>query len=426
MKRLAGVSARGLALAIVLFALLNQPFGQPASRAAEPAGPVQPAVTRTGVPRLIDLGSTECTPCKLMWPALEAMKTEFAGKLAVEFIDVGKRENLPLARQYGIRLIPTQVFLDAQGKDLWRHEGFISRYGILDKFRELGYGFAADALKPAFSRLDAKPDARPKGKTCYFCDGDIDARTAVVVKTDKGNVRLCSPHCYFIMYSCLTGDKAGFEEKVSVTDWVTGELVPFTEAVYLYGLDEKTGRPWIRAFADRTAAEKERASAGGSILGWQVLGEKELATRCGFCDRAVYPEDAALVKIDGVYSWGCCSHCAMGVAARTGKDIEVRQRDRLTGQMIVVRTLGGYVQSIEPATAVAWFGKKRTADGKYVSAGCFHQGFFTTPGNLKKWAELHPSEVGEMISIDQALGDKMKMTASQIAKACKLGECAPK
>ncbi len=425
MTRIAKAGTFALALAAGAF-LIVHPSARSTSRAAEPAGPARPVVARTGVPRLIDLGSTECIPCKLMWPALEAMKTEFAGKLTVDFVDVGKRESLPLARQYGIKLIPTQVFLDADGKELWRHEGYISRYGILDKFGELGYAFAADALKPAFSRLDAKPDERAKDKVCYFCDGDMDARAQVTVKTDKGDVRLCGPHCYFIMYSCLTEDKTDFEKKVSVADWATGKAVAFAEAIYLTGLDEKTGRPWTRAFADRAAAEKERADAGGSIVGWQVLQARELSHRCGFCDRSMHPQDGALVKIDGVHSWGCCSHCAMGVAARTGKDIEVHQPDRLTGQMIVVRTLGGYIQSIEPATAVAWYGKKKTADGKYVSAGCFHQGFFATPENLKKWAELHPTEIGQMITIDQALGDKMKMTLAQIARACKLGECAPK
>lgn len=426
MTKIARISTAVLVLAAVA-ALVGQQFGQSSSRAAEPPGPAQPPVTRTGVPKLIDLGSTECIPCKLMWPTLEGMKKDFAGKLAVEFLDVGKKENLPLAKKYGINLIPTQIFLDADGKELWRHEGYISRYGILDKFRELGYAFAADALKPEFSRLEpAKVDDRPKDKVCQFCDGDIDAKTAVVVKTDKGDVRLCSPHCYFIMFSCLTEDKTGFEKKVSVTDWATGKTVPLTDDAYLRGLDEKTGRPWIRAFADRAAAEKERGEAGGSILAWKVLQAKELADRCGFCDRAVYPEDAALVKIDGVYSWGCCSHCALGTAARTGKDIEVNQPDRLTGEMVVVKTLGGYVQSVEPATAVAWFGKRKAADGKFVSAGCFHQGFFVNLDNLKKWAEQNPTEVGNTITIDQALGDKMKMTPTQIAKACKLGECAPK
>jgi thioredoxin 1 len=402
-------------------------FRDESSVAAEPATQAKPLVERSGVPTLIDLGSTECIPCKLMWPVLEEMKKEFAGKLAVEFVDVGKRENAALAQQHAVKLIPTQVFLDAEGKELWRHEGFISRYGILDKFRELGYAFAAEALKPTFSRLEpATADQRPKDKVCMFCDGDIDAKTQVVVATDKGEVKLCGPHCYFIMYSCLTQDTTGFDAKASVTDWATAKLTPMTTATYLYGLDEKTGRPTIKAFADRAAAEAEQKAAGGSLIGYEVLKQKELAPRCGFCDRAVYPEDAALVKIDGVYSWGCCSHCAMGVAARTGKDIEVHQPDRLTGEMVVVKTLGGYIQSIEPPSAVAWFGKKKLPDGSFVSAGCFHQGFFTSLENLKKWAEQNPTEIGHMITIDQALADKMKLSPAQIAKACKVGECAPR
>lgn len=291
--------------------------------AAEPNAPA------AGVPRLLDLGSSQCIPCKLMWPVLEGMKKELAGSLQVDFVDVGLKDNLPLAKQYDIKLIPTQIFLDASGKELWRHEGYISRYGILDKWRELKYEFAAKSLAPSFQRWEpAKADDRAKAGVCFMCDGDIPATTRVTVKSDKGDVGLCSPHCYFILYSCLTQDKADFEKNVSVTDFATGKSVPATEAVYLYGLDEKTGRHFTKAFADRDSAVKERQVAGGSVVSWQTLLTNELTWRCGFCDRVAYPEDAALVKADGLYTWGCCSHCAMGVAARTGKDLEVHERDR--------------------------------------------------------------------------------------------------
>ena len=114
------------------------------------------------------------------------------------------------------------------------------------------------------------------------------------------------------------------------------------------------------------------------------------------------------------------------MAARTGLDIEVHQPDRLTGEMVVVKTLGGSVASLEPASAVAWFGLQQTPDGKWASAGCFHQGFFANEQNLRKWVEQHPLETGRMITIQQALADKMKLTPQQIRKACKIGECAPK
>jgi hypothetical protein len=157
-----------------------------------------------------------------------------------------------------------------------------------------------------------------------------------------------------------------------------------------------------------------------------ALQGKELAARCGFCDRAVYPEDAALVKVGGVYTWGCCAHCSLGVAARTGLDIEIHQPDGLTGKPIIIKTLNGSVASVEPKDAVAWFGMRKGANGKFGSAGCFHQGNFADVANLRKWLEAHPLETGRQITIQKALADKVKLSPAQIAKACKVGECAPK
>jgi thioredoxin 1 len=54
----------------------------------------------------------------------------------VVFIDVW--ENPPDAEPYSINLIPTQVFFDAKGRELWRHEGFLTKADILAKWRELG------------------------------------------------------------------------------------------------------------------------------------------------------------------------------------------------------------------------------------------------------------------------------------------------
>jgi len=380
-----------------------------------------------GLPALIDLGAGECIPCKLMAPILEELKQEYAGRFEVRFIDAWKDPDE--AGKYGIKLIPTQIFHDASGKELFRHEGFFSKEDILSKWKELGVDLSATSLQvPGFERLTpAKADNRPKESICYMCDGDINPKTLVTVQTDKGPVRLCSPHCYFIMYSCLTEDKAGFERKVSVADWGTGDLVPASEAVFLCGQDESTGRPWTKAFANRTEAVKERAAAGGSILALAALQEKELSYRCGFCDRACYTQDAAKVIVQGgLHTWGCCCHCALGVAARTGKDIEVRQPDGLTGDMIIVKTLDGQVASLAPSSAVAWFGQRKKPDNTWGSAGCFHQGFFSTPEHLKKWLDRHPLETGKLISIQQALANKMKLSPEQIKKACKIGECSPK
>ncbi|UCF15804.1 MAG: hypothetical protein JSW59_20605 [Phycisphaerales bacterium] len=378
-----------------------------------------------GLPRLVDLGAGKCIPCKMMAPILEELKEEYAGRLKVEFIDVW--ENPEAGAEYGIKLIPTQIFYDASGKELFRHEGFYSKEDILGKWKELGIDLTS-AEQPVFERLTPiKPDKRPKDTVCYMCEGDINDRITATVRTDKGPVRLCSPHCYFIMYSCLTEDKTAFEKKVSVTDWNTNQPVPVTEAVFLYGQDETTGRPWIKAFADRQAAIKERGASGGNILALAALQQKELSHRCGFCERACYPQDAAKVIVaDGLHTRGCCSHCALGVAARTGKDIEVHEKDRLTGREIVVKTFAGRIASLEPKTSVAWFGQRKRPDGTWGSAGCFHQGFFANADNLQRWIKQNPYETGKLIPISQALADKMKLSPEQIEKACKIGECSPK
>jgi len=99
-----------------------------------------PASTSRKLPRLVDLGASKCIPCKMMAPILESLKTEYAGRLEVEFIDVW--ENRQAARQYNIRAIPTQIFFAPDGKELYRHEGFFSKDDILNKWKELGFDFS--------------------------------------------------------------------------------------------------------------------------------------------------------------------------------------------------------------------------------------------------------------------------------------------
>jgi thioredoxin 1 len=380
-----------------------------------------------GLPALVDLGSDQCIPCKMMAPILEELKAGLAGKLQVSFLDVRKHRGL--SALYGIQVIPTQIFYDNSGKELFRHEGFFSKEDILSKWKEFGVNLTDTGSQlPAFERLaPAQTDNRPRDTVCYMCDRDINAKTLVMVRTDKGPVRLCGPHCYFIMYSCLTEDKTDFDKKVSFTDSATGVPIAATEAAFLYGQEETTGKPWIKAYTQQAEAVKERASTGGNILGLVLLQQKELSHRCGFCDRACYPQDAAEVIVEGgLRTWGCCSHCALGVAARTGKDIEVHEKDRLSGDEIIVKTIDGKVASLEPKAAVAWFGQRRKSDGTWGSAGCFHQGFFVNAENLKTWVEKNPYETGKLIGIREALAAKMKLSPEQIQKACKIGECAPK
>jgi len=99
------------------------------------ASAAQPEATASR-PRLIDLGADKCIPCKMMAPILAELKKEYAGELEVVFIDVWK--NREEGARYDISIIPTQIFYAADGKELFRHEGFYAKKDILAKWRELG------------------------------------------------------------------------------------------------------------------------------------------------------------------------------------------------------------------------------------------------------------------------------------------------
>jgi thioredoxin 1 len=93
-------------------------------------------VANAKLPKLIDLGAGKCIPCKLMAPILVDLRKEYAGRMNVEFIDVW--ENPDAGKPYGIEVIPTQIFFDADGRELFRHVGFFGREDILNKWKELG------------------------------------------------------------------------------------------------------------------------------------------------------------------------------------------------------------------------------------------------------------------------------------------------
>lgn len=103
---------------------------------ATSAPAVDASAERRPVPRLVDLGAGKCIPCKAMAPILAQLRADYAGRLEVTFIDVWQSPDE--AQPYGIRMIPTQIFYSADGRELARHEGFLSREEILARWKSLG------------------------------------------------------------------------------------------------------------------------------------------------------------------------------------------------------------------------------------------------------------------------------------------------
>jgi len=120
----------------VLYGLQAYRYTSQTSDTGEPlAGSVDFSPT-PGRVAMIDLGATECVPCKMMAPIMRELEKEYSGKADIVFIDVWRYPDQ--AKKYGVRTIPTQIFFDAEGREVHRHTGFMNKQAIVDMLSRLG------------------------------------------------------------------------------------------------------------------------------------------------------------------------------------------------------------------------------------------------------------------------------------------------
>jgi thioredoxin 1 len=104
---------------------------EPVAPQSKPAGDIPVK----GMPTLVDLGANECIPCKMMVPVLEKVEKKYQGKAAIIIVDVYKDKEP--AKRFSVRAIPTQIFFDKEGKEVHRHEGFMSEADIDRVFKKM-------------------------------------------------------------------------------------------------------------------------------------------------------------------------------------------------------------------------------------------------------------------------------------------------
>ncbi len=92
--------------------------------------------TPSALPKLIDFGSMMCIPCQEMAATLEEVKREYEGRVLVVVVDV--YDNYQLAEDLGIQVIPTQIFYDAAGKEVFRHVGVMTKDEIVAQLKLMG------------------------------------------------------------------------------------------------------------------------------------------------------------------------------------------------------------------------------------------------------------------------------------------------
>ncbi|MBU0993374.1 MAG: thioredoxin family protein [Proteobacteria bacterium] len=91
---------------------------------------------------MIDLGAKKCIPCKMMAPIIEKLEKIYAGKASIVFIDVW--ENRDQAQRFQISAIPTQVFFDKDGKEVYRHVGYMGEVDIVAQLIKMGVDQSPD------------------------------------------------------------------------------------------------------------------------------------------------------------------------------------------------------------------------------------------------------------------------------------------
>ncbi len=98
-----------------------------------------PAVVKTtgsNLPVLLELGSHKCPPCRQMTPILNELRSEYSGKFQIKYIDVW--QDRAAGAKYGVRAIPTQIFFDSKGREVFRHVGFFPKRDILTTWKKIG------------------------------------------------------------------------------------------------------------------------------------------------------------------------------------------------------------------------------------------------------------------------------------------------
>jgi len=86
----------------------------------------------------VELGSVRCIPCKMMQPIMKDIEKDYAGQVKVVFYDVWTPAGEPFAQSFKIRVIPTQIFLDKEGKEYFRHEGFFPKEELVKILKQKG------------------------------------------------------------------------------------------------------------------------------------------------------------------------------------------------------------------------------------------------------------------------------------------------
>lgn len=124
-----GNAAQQTAMAVETKSSSSAPIEKPA---------VKTENTNLPLATFIEIGAAQCIPCKAMQPIMKEIASEYKGQVKVVFYDVWTPQGKIDGMKYNIRVIPTQVFLDKNGKEYFRHEGYFPKEELIKVLKMQG------------------------------------------------------------------------------------------------------------------------------------------------------------------------------------------------------------------------------------------------------------------------------------------------
>ena len=118
-------------LAVFTLVLLSANCGKALAQDKTGKSTVSRPSVFTPLVTFVEIGAASCIPCKAMQPIMKAVAEEYKGQVKVVFHDVWTEKGKADAAKYNIRVIPTQVFLDKNGKEYFRHEGYFPKDDVV-------------------------------------------------------------------------------------------------------------------------------------------------------------------------------------------------------------------------------------------------------------------------------------------------------
>ncbi|MEF3694182.1 MAG: thioredoxin family protein [Candidatus Cloacimonadota bacterium] len=90
----------------------------------------------------LELGAESCVPCRMMKPIMRDIAAEYPGVVEVIFHDLYRDREI--GQRWNVRVMPTQIFLDSEGREFFRHEGFYPK----EELKEMLDNFLAQVNQP--------------------------------------------------------------------------------------------------------------------------------------------------------------------------------------------------------------------------------------------------------------------------------------